>query len=286
MIRFGPSGNAREFYEQGKKNSEEAPEWLAQRGLNAYEYSFGRGINISDKKANAIRDAAEKYDVAVSAHAPYYINFANPDDAMAEKSYDYVLRSCAKLSEMGGERVVFHPAAVGKAERCDAFALCRDRMKILRDRIYAAGMQKFRFCPETMGKINQIGSLEEIVELSSIDDIFLPAIDFGHLNARTMGSIKSVDDYRRILETIIKGAGFEKADKMHVHFSKIEYSKGGEVKHLTFEDQIYGPEFEPLAVAVCEFGLHPVFICESDDTQAADAVEMKNIFERIKKETI
>lgn len=50
MIRFGPSGNAREFYEQGKKNSEEAPEWLAQRGLNAYEYSFGRGINISDKK--------------------------------------------------------------------------------------------------------------------------------------------------------------------------------------------------------------------------------------------
>ena len=88
MIRFGPSGNAREFYEQGKKNSEEAPEWLARRGLNAYEYSFGRGINISDKKANAIRDAAAAYDVEVSVHAPYYINFSNPDDAMAEKSYD------------------------------------------------------------------------------------------------------------------------------------------------------------------------------------------------------
>ena len=102
MIRFGPSGNAREFYEQGKKNSEEAPEWLARRGLNAYEYSFGRGINISDKKANAIRDAAAAYDVEVSVHAPYYINFSNPDDAMAEKSYDYVLRSCAKLAEMGG----------------------------------------------------------------------------------------------------------------------------------------------------------------------------------------
>ena len=76
MIRFGPSGNAREFYEQGKKNSEEAPEWLARRGLNAYEYSFGRGINISDKKANAIRDAAAAYDVEVSVHAPYYINFS------------------------------------------------------------------------------------------------------------------------------------------------------------------------------------------------------------------
>ena len=114
MIRFGPSGNAREFYEQGKKNSEEAPEWLARRGLNAYEYSFGRGINISDKKANAIRDAAAAYDVEVSVHAPYYINFSNPDDAMAEKSYDYVLRSCAKLAEMGGRTRGFSSRSSGK----------------------------------------------------------------------------------------------------------------------------------------------------------------------------
>lgn len=286
MIRFGPSGNSIEFYEAGKKSSEQAPEWLAQKGLNAYEYSFGRGINVSDKKANAIRDAAKKYDVEISVHAPYYINFSNPDDSMAEKSYDYVLRSCAKLAEFGGQRVIFHPAAVGKASRSEAFSLCKDRIKILRDRIYAAGMQNYMFCPETMGKINQIGSLEEIVELCAIDDIFFPTIDFGHLNARTLGSIKTIDDYRKILETIISGIGFKKANEMHIHFSKIEYSKGGEVRHLTFEDNLYGPDFEPLAVAICEYGLNPVFICESDGTQTADAVEMKKIFEKINKEKV
>ena len=93
-------------------------------------------------------------------------------------------------------------------------------------------MEKFRFCPEDHGKINQIGSLDEIIELCAVDKIFLPAIDFGHLNARTMGGIKTTDDYRRILEKLTEGLGFEKADNMHVHFSKIEYSKGGEVKHL------------------------------------------------------
>lgn len=285
MIRFGPSGNSLEFYENGGKNSEEAPRWLFERGLNAYEYSFGRGINVSDKKANLVRDEAEKYCVAVSVHAPYYINFANPDDEMVEKSYMYVLNSCKKLAEFGGERVIFHPAAVGKSERSSAFNLCSDRIKKLRDKIYEAGLQKFSFCPETMGKINQIGSLDEIIELCKIDEIFLPAIDFGHLNARTMGGIKSADDYRGILGAIIDGIGMDRADKIHVHFSKIEYSKGGEVRHLTFEDSVFGPEFEPLAVAVCDLGLHPVFICESDGTQAKDALEMKNIFERIRKET-
>ena len=97
MIKFGPSGNCQRFYDEGHKSTVEAPKWCAEQGLFAYEYSFGRGINISDKKANEIGEEGKKYGVDISVHAPYYINFANPSEEMAEKSYMYVINSGLKV---------------------------------------------------------------------------------------------------------------------------------------------------------------------------------------------
>ena len=111
MIRFGPSGNSDSFYDDGNKVSEQAPAWLREKGLNAYEYSFGRGVNISEKKAGAIKKAAEENGVEISVHAPYYINSANPDEEMVKKSYGYLFRSADMARRMGAGRVIFHPAA-------------------------------------------------------------------------------------------------------------------------------------------------------------------------------
>ncbi len=233
MIRFGPSGNSIRFYGEGYKSSVDAPEWLAKQGLSAYEYSFGKGINISDAKANEIGQKAKQFNVAVSVHAPYYINFANPDDAMAEKSYNYVLNSCKKAKQFYGNRVVFHASTVGKMTRSDAVELTKKRLRFLADMITANNLDDCWFCPETMGRINQIGDTQEVVEFCKIAEFYIPTIDFGHLNARTYGSIKTEEDYDKIVRYIINNLGQERASKMHIHFSKIEYSKGGEVRHLT-----------------------------------------------------
>lgn len=281
MIRFGPSGNATRFYDEGHKSSVDAPEWLAKQGLSAYEYSFGKGINISDAKANEIGAKGREFDVAISAHAPYYINFANPSDEMAEKSYKYVLNSCKKVREFYGNRVIFHASTVGRMTRADAVALTKKRLAILAELIVENKMDDCLFCPETMGRINQIGDTEEIVEFCKIADFYIPTIDFGHLNARTYGSLKTVDDYDRIVTHIINNLGFERASKMHIHFSKIEYSKGGEVRHLTFDDKVFGPEFDPLAQVIHKYNLQPVVICESNGTQTDDALEMKRIYNSI-----
>lgn len=278
MIRFGPSGNATRFYDEGHKSSVDAPEWLASQGLNAYEYSFGKGINIGDAKANEIGSKARQFDVEISVHAPYYINFANPSDEMAEKSYNYVLNSCRKVREFYGNRVIFHASTVGRMTRLDAVELTKKRLKILADMIVANNMDDCLFCPETMGRINQIGDTEEIVEFCKIADFYIPTIDFGHLNARTYGSLKTAEDYDKIIMHIIDNLGYDRANKLHIHFSKIEYSKGGEVRHLTFADTVYGPEFEPLAEVIRKHNLHPVIICESNGTQADDAIEMKRIY--------
>ena len=281
MIKFGPSGNSQRFYAEGYKSTTQAPKWCAEQGLTAYEYSFGRGINISDDKCNEIALEAKKHGVQISVHAPYYINFANPSDEMAEKSYNYVLRSAEKARCFGGKRIIFHPSTVGKMTRADAVALTHKRLEILADLIVENNMDDMIFCPETMGKINQIGNVEEVVSFCKIAPFYIPTIDFGHINARTHGSLATFDDYEKLVLHVIDELGFERASKMHVHFSKIEYSTGGEVRHLTFADQMYGPDFEPLARVFKKYNMQPVIICESDGTQADDAVEMKRIYESV-----
>lgn len=278
MIKFGPSGNSAAFAAAGKTKSEESAVWVKDMGLNCFEYSFGRGVSLSSERAVSIGNAFKENDVEISVHAPYYINFANPDDEMAEKSYMYVLQSVEKVKLMQGRRVVFHPASQGKMKRDAAVDLTETRLKILRDKIYEQGYSDFVFCPETMGKIGQIGTVEEITRFCKIDKIYVPAVDFGHINARECGSLKTEKDYLDRLEYMVSELGFEKMKNFHIHFSKIEYSAKGEVRHLTFEDNHYGPEFEPLASALKKLNLEPYVICESAGTQDIDALKMQKIY--------
>lgn len=278
MIKFGPSGNSASFYAMGYKHTAQAPEYLKKFGLDCFEYSFGRGITLSKEKAEEIGAAFADAGMEISVHAPYFINFANPEEEAAQKSYGYVLNSARYLKHFGGSRLVFHPAAQGKQSRVEAVARTADRLKALRDMIYENGLQDIMYCPETMGKLAQIGTLEEVVEFCKIDKIYTPAIDFGHINAREQGSLKTVEDYKSRLEYAIGELGYDRMKNFHVHFSKIMYGGKGEIKHLTFEDAVYGPQFEPLAVALKELGLQPYIVSESDGTQAEDAKAMKDIY--------
>lgn len=282
MIKFGPSGNCESFYAEGNTHTEQAAKFVKARGLDCFEYSFGRGVRMTEEKAASIGAAFAKEGVELSVHAPYFINFANPDDEMAKKSYGYVLDSAKMLQKMGGTRCVFHPAAQGKDTRENAVARTVDRLKYLRDEIYQTGMQDIIFCPETMGKLAQIGTVEEITAFCEIDRVFTPCVDFGHVNAREGGSLKTANDYRVRLEYMIERLGYERMKHFHMHFSKIMYSAKGEVKHLTFEDEVFGPEFSPLAEVLVDLKLEPYVVSESDGTQAEDAAEMKEIYLRIK----
>lgn len=278
MIKFGPSGNSTAFYDAGFSKSEDSAIWVKEKGLQCFEYSFGRGVNLSNEKALKIGKAFSDAGVEISVHAPYYINFANPEDESVQKSYTYVLQSAEKVRLMGGKRVIFHPASQGKTSREKAVELTKERIKILRDKIYDSGFDDLIFCPETMGKLGQIGTVEEITEFCKTDKIYVPAVDFGHINAREFGSLKTERDYLDRLSYMIDELGMEKMKHFHVHFSKIEYSAKGEVKHLTFEDERYGPEFAPLSSALKKLGLEPVVICESAGTQDTDAVKMQEIY--------
>ena len=141
------------------------------------------------------------------------------------------------------------------------------------------GFGEIHFCPETMGKFNQLGDLDEVIELCGLDETFIPCIDFGHLNARTLGQVSTKEQFEEIFRKIEDKLGHERLKIFHSHFSKIEYTtNGGEKKHLTFEDEAFGPPFEPMLELVAKKQLSPVIICESAGTQDADALAMKNYY--------
>lgn len=278
MVKFGPAGNCKTFYDEGYKRTLQAPEWLKNKGLDAYEYSFGKGFTLPDDTAVAIGEEMKKYGISISVHAPYYINFATPLDEGAEKSYGYVLESLRKLRLLGGNRLVVHPASQGKMTREEAVELCKKRLTVLKERIIEAGYTDMYICLETMGKSAQIGTYEEILDFCTIYDKFIPTFDFGHINALTQGTLKTKEDYRKIIERSIEVIGSEKTNIAHIHFSKIEYSSKGEVKHLTLEDEIYGPEFDPLAEILKEYNLNCTVISESKEYMGRDAKILKEIY--------
>lgn len=283
-VRFGPSGNSAIFYSDGNKSSLQAPKWCAEHGLKAYEYSFGRGFTMSMETANQLGINAQENDIALSVHAPYYINFANESDDMATKSYEYVRKGMEYLKAMNGKKYIVHLASCGKLERAKALDLTSKRLDNCLQIIYDNILGDFGYiCPETMGKYMQIGTYQEIIDFCQKDKILIPTFDFGHINCVMQGGLKSKDDFKRVFDYSLNKLGYEKTKNCHIHFSKIEYTAKGEVKHLNLDDIVYGPEFEPLAYVLDEYKLTPTVICESKERMMEDAIKLKEIYDSCKQ---
>ena len=276
-INFGPAGNAQSFAEAGFKATVDAPRWLHEMGLNAYEYQCGRGVNIGEETARKIAAQAALHDIAMSLHAPYYINLSNRDEERVQKNIGYVLTSCQAATWLGADRIVVHTGGVGKQSRTKAFENTKENVRDILNAVEQAGYTT-TICLETMGKQSVIGSAEEIFELVALDDRLLPCIDFGHLNARTCGKCSTEEEFAQVLDLMENTIGTERARVFHSHFSHIEYGPKGEVRHLTFADEQYGPDFAPLAKLIAQRGWTPRFICESAGTQAEDAKQMMDMY--------
>ncbi len=276
--KFGPAGTSDSFSAMGYKHSLQVPEYLIKMGLDHFEYQCGRGVNIGLDKAKILGEEFKKKNLTISLHAPYYISMSSVEEEKRIKSVDYILQSARAVNAMGGNRIVVHTGSCGKISREEALSLAKDTMILALNALKNENLEHIHICPETMGKINQLGTLDEVLSLCELDESLIPCIDFGHLNARTLGSLKEKTDFDLVLNSIKNRLGEQRAKNFHSHFSKIEYTDGGEKKHLTFSDNVYGPEYSPLMELVAEYNLTPTFVCESAGTQAEDAKAMKDYY--------
>ncbi len=284
MIKFGTGGNPNDFYDKKYKASEQMPKYLNEMGLDAYEYECSRGVRISDKKAEEIKNQAMKYNISLSVHSPYYISLSTQEEEKKIKSIKYIIDTMIAAKKMGATKIVVHAGSVMNLDRKFAVkSAC-----LLLERAYMeaenVGVSDIIICPETMGKINQLGNTKEIVEMCLVNDSFLPTIDFGHLYSRELGRLNSEYEWEKELSFYIEKLGYERMKHFHAHFSKMEYTlNGGEKRHVTFDDEGYGPDFMPVAKVLKKLKLEPVIICESAGTQSFDALKMKEIYNSIDK---
>ena len=279
MIWFGTAGNSNSFYDMGYKATSQVPEYIKKMGINAYEYQCGRGVRVNQAEAIKLKQNAGAESVRLSLHSPYYISLSSLEEEKRDNSINYILQSAQAARLIGADRVVVHSGSCSKISRAAALELAKDTIKKAVGELKKNNLYDIRLCPETMGKVNQLGTLEEVVELCKVDESLIPCIDFGHLNARTFGGLKTLEDFEYIFKTMKNEFGEERMRTFHSHFSKIEYTEnGGEKRHLTFADEVFGPNFEPVAELILKYNCSPVIICESDGTQAFNDTATTEIY--------
>ncbi len=281
---FGPGGNGEWFKSEGGKATVQAPGWLKSKGLDAYEYEAGKGVNAGEAVLQQIGLKAQEHGILMSLHAPYFISLSSVEEEKRLNSIGYIEKSLWAADLLGADTIVIHSGSAGKISREEAMRLSCGTLAQLVDTL-GDRYPHIRLGIETMGKRNQLGTLDEVIEQCKVAPCFHPVVDFGHLNARDCGGVfPDRDSYRRVFHTIADRLGAQYASHLHCHFSKIEYTDAGEKRHVTFGDTVYGPAFEPLMEAIIVDGLCPRIICESDGTMAEDALAMKRYWEQQNEE--
>ena len=278
MIQFGVAGNPQDFYDKGNKVSEQMPQYLSDFGLDLYEYQCSRGVRISDEKAKNLKKQSRKYGITLSVHAPYYISLSTQEEEKKKSTIKYITDTMIATQKMGADRIVVHAGALLGLDRNYAVSSACQLLKLALDTADSMGLGEITICPETMGKINQLGNSREIIQMCQIDERLIPTIDFGHLYCRSLGKLITKQDWLEELSQYIDKLGYERMKYFHSHFSKMIYTTGGEKCHVTFENQESGPDFNIILDVLNTLQLEPRIICESAGTQSIDAKIMKNSY--------
>ena len=275
MVIFGPSGSCNEVTTNKMKRREQAS-FLSGLELEAYEYPFTYGVNMADgTKEELIKEFG---NFKMSVHAPYYINFASNDEEKIQKTFGYLMDSVLKAREIGADRVIFHPGSLTGQTREVALENTLNNLKRFIALMDEKDIHDVYICPETMGKHGQVGTWEEVAKMCELDERIIPCIDFGHINAFTLGELKDITKFNEILNKFVNELNKK---EIHIHFSRIEFTPKGEKKHLTLDDESeFGPDYKLMVDAIRGFNANFRVISESQGTQSRDANKMLNYYKK------
>ena len=293
--RFGVAGFPLNFFESDlRKKRENIFLWLNQLGLDWIELQCTRGVKMRAEQAHLYRKLAQEYQIGISIHGPYFISLASNDKGVVERSRARILQCFSLANELGSQRVIFHPGFFpGKTNEDRRMAVSRivDELNALKHDV-PSGVHIF---PETAGKISQIGSLDEILDICQKVNYARPCIDLAHIHAFEHGNLWDVQSIVNIFFTIKDRLGADYLDQLHVHMYPIEYNSYGEKVHRAFDDHIdisgqmsffqptevdnvFFPRAEDFVSSIKKLDLRPIVICEAHNTQEIGAMLMKKLY--------
>ncbi len=246
---------------------------ISRLGLDCLEIEFVWGVKMGSDLCQKIKEKAKELRIALSVHAPYFINLNSNEEGKRLSSQERLLSSARMAKKCGAKSVVFHCGYYGKSSPEQTFATVKkgleDVLSILKSEKNPVVLR-----PETMGKKSQFGSLEEILFLCRDLDGMLPCIDFSHIHSRT-GKANNYNDFHRILKKIEKKLGNAAIKNMHIHISGIAYSTKGEIKHLILNESDF--RYEEWIQALKNYGVEGRVICESPNREI-DALMLKKLY--------
>lgn len=245
----------------------------ASIGLDALELGWVQSVRVTEATCGAIKAAGEQNQVALSVHAPYFINL-NASDEEWVKSRKRLMDAAHYGFLAGATDIIFHPGSYFGADPKDVLKVAIPRLRGCVEELQKNG-DAVTLRPETMGKSAMLGSLEDALEMSKLDGV-LPCLDFAHLHARPGdGSMNTYDEWARLLEKYGNALGEESLKRLHVHLSGIEYGAKGEKNHLPLSEADL--DLQALFKALREFGCGGRILCESPIMEE-DALYMKKVW--------
>jgi deoxyribonuclease-4 len=274
-LLFGPAGVPENA---AKSDSEAGIARVKEVGLDCMELEFVRGVSMGEEKAVQVKAAAETHGIALTVHAPYYINLNSPDPAKVKASKKRLFDSARIGALCGAASVAFHAGYYMGESPAKTFRTIKKHLREVLRMCRNEGAD-IQLRPETTGKPSQFGTLSEVLVLSAELEGASPCVDFAHLHAYD-GSVNTFDEFADVLETIRSELGAEALADMHIHASGIHFGEKGELKHLNLEESDL--DYVSLLRVLKSFGAGGRLICESPDREA-DALLMKKKYRRIRK---
>lgn len=257
-------------------------QYINSIGLNALELGWVQAVRVSPETCEAIHQTAGANGVAISVHAPYFINL-NANDEEWPKSRQRLMDAAYYGNLAGATDIIFHPGSYFERPAADVLAVAIPRLQGCVDDLRAADNPVI-LRPETMGKSAMLGSLEDTIEMAKAIPGVLPCIDFAHLHARPGdGTLNSYDEWSARLEMYANALGEARLKQLHIHLSGIEYGPKGEKNHLPVAESDF--KLQDLFRALNNVNAGGRILCESPIMEA-DALTMRTTWQEISGEML
>jgi len=274
MILFGTAGVPLSSRE---RSSEAGVQRVRELGLDAMEVEFVHGVRMKEEKAAKVAATARTENIALTCHAPYYINLNSREKEKVIASKNRLLDTARIANILGATSIIFHPAFYTEDKPSIVLQKVIQELAEVREELDKEG-NKVVLRPETTGKPSQFGDLKETILLSKEIDGVLPCIDFSHLYARSNGGYNTYDEFCTVLEQIAEQLGDRWTKNAHFHISGIDYGVKGEKKHLIFEESEL--RYAEILKALLAFGIQGTVICESPNIEE-DTLLLKKTYENM-----
>jgi deoxyribonuclease-4 len=296
MIKFGVAGYPPAYSDTiYKKDRLKVFQWLKEIGIDAFEAQMTYGPRTLPENCRLINQLSKDFDIKVSVHASYFIVFTSSEKQKIQQSIDTLKRTYELADLMGSDTIVLHPGPLYGEDPDEPLNRIKDNLS---NYFNNAGKSQIGLFLETAGKRGQLGSVGEIVDICKEIEGCYPCIDFGHVHARTGGTLNEDDAIDRLFKNMTDIGTFSNFDRIHFHYTPIHYGPKGEIKHKAIEDvyenesqlsfgfdaptnNFYHPRYNRIVENLILKNLDCTVISETHDSQERGAIAMKNHYKKI-----